>query len=241
MARQTVEQPDVREVGGPRDGIPQRSDRRLFMLFQVFAGCRDTAAVAAALENASIEGALYESVHDPAAVGIVAVHEDPEHFVGPLRALFQSAPFDAMQLQDRFTMFGRTYGVGYEPDLEDALLGRPRRTVLNPDWPWAVWYPLRRAGAFATLDGDKQREILMEHGGIGRSFAAADLAHDVRLACHGLDPQDNDFVIGLVGKALHPLSAIVQRMRRTAQTSTYLERLGPFFVGRAAWQSELGT
>jgi len=26
-------------------------------------------------------------------------------------------------------------------------------------------------------------------------------------------------------------------MRKTQQTSMYLERLGPFFVGRALWQS----
>ena len=42
----------------------------------------------------------------------------------------------------------------------------------------------------------------------------------------------NDFVIGLIGKDLFPLSAVVQAMRRTQQTSIYLDRLGPFFVGR---------
>jgi chlorite dismutase len=62
--------------------------------------------------------------------------------------------------------------------------------------------------------------------------------HDVRLACFGLDRDDNDFVIGLIGKELHPLSAVVQAMRNTQQTSRYLDRLGPFFVGRAIWQSE---
>ena len=64
------------------------------------------------------------------------------------------------------------------------------------------------------------------------AFGSADLAHDVRLACHGLDRDDNDFVIGLIGKELFPLSAVVQAMRRTQQTSLYLDRLGPFFVGR---------
>ena len=44
------------------------------------------------------------------------------------------------------------------------------------------------------------------------------------------------FVIGLLGRELHPLSVIVQRMRKTKQTSLHLDRLGPFFVGRAAWQ-----
>ena len=65
--------------------------------------------------------------------------------------------------------------------------------------------------------------------------------HDVRLACHGLDRDDNDFVIGLIGKALFPLSAVVQAMRKTQQTSLYLDRLGPFFVGRAVWQTPLGS
>ena len=34
-------------------------------------------------------------------------------------------------------MLGRTYAIGYEPDLEEVLLHRPRRTVLNPAWKWA--------------------------------------------------------------------------------------------------------
>ena len=59
------------------------------------------------------------------------------------------------------------------------------------------------------------------------AFGAGDFAHDVRLACHGLDRDDNDFVIGLIGKDLFPLSAVVQTMRKTQQTSLYLDRLGP--------------
>ncbi len=133
-------------------------------------------------------------------------------------------------------MLGRTYAIGYEPDLRDVLLHRPRRTVLNPAWPWAVWYPLRRSGRFAQLPPEEQRVILAEHGAIGMSFGAGDYAHDIRLACHGLDKDDNDFVVGLIGKELFPLSAVVQTMRKTQQTSLYLERLGPFFVGRAVWQ-----
>jgi chlorite dismutase len=61
----------------------------------------------------------------------------------------------------------------------------------------------------------------------------------VRLACFGLDQHDNDFVIGLIGSELYPLSACVQQMRKTRQTSTYIERMGPFFVGKALWQSSL--
>src|SRR5262249_45576731 len=68
-----------------------------------------------------------------------------------------------------------------------------------------------------------------------------DYAHDIRLACHGLDKDDNDFVVGLIGKELFPLSAIVQAMRKTQQTALYLERLGPFFVGRAVSPSARGS
>lgn len=78
----------------------------------------------------------------------------------------------------------------------------------------------------------------MEHGGIGRAYGEADLAHDVRLACHGLGTEDNDFIAGLVGKELYPLSQLVQRMRKTKQTSLYLEKLGPFFIGKAIWQNK---
>ena len=45
-------------------------------------------------------------------------------------------------------------------------------------------------------------------------------------------------VVGLLGPKLHPLSAIVQEMRKTEQTSQYLDSLGPFFVGKVAWQSK---
>ena len=86
-----------------------------------------------------------------------------------------------------------------------------------------------------TLSTQEQREILQEHGGIGFAFGKAGHAHDVRLACYGIDKNDNDFVIGLIGHDLHPLSATVQAMRKTKQTSDYLENLGPFFVGKAIW------
>ncbi len=134
-------------------------------------------------------------------------------------------------------MLGRTYSMGWEADLEESLLTRPRRNLSNPDLGWAVWYPLRRSGAFEELPEAEQRAVLAEHGGIGHQFGKAGVAHDVRLACHGLSKEDNDFIIGILGTELYPLSAVVQRMRKTRQTSRYLSRLGPFFVGRVLWQA----
>lgn len=51
-------------------------------------------------------------------------------------------------------------------------------------------------------------------------------------ATHGLGRHDNDFVLGLLGSELLPLSHVVQTMRKTQQTAEYVEQLGPFFVGR---------
>ena len=65
------------------------------------------------------------------------------------------------------------------------------------------------------------------------------LQEKTRLACHGIDANDNEFLIGLVGKDLFPLSHLVQRMRKTRQTSKYIQAMGPFFVGHALWQAVL--
>jgi chlorite dismutase len=229
--------PDISEKGGLKDGQPQRSDRRLFMQFLAFGGCADAAPLADALARAHVHGVLYEDANDPRGVGLLTFSEDPDQFLDLVRPVLNGAAFSALVQKPEYTMLGRTYAIGYEPDLTEVLLQRPRRTVLNPAWKWAVWYPLRRSGKFSQLAEQEQRVILAEHGAIGMSFGAGDYAHDIRLACHGLDRDDNDFVVGLIGKDLYPLSAIVQAMRKTQQTSLYLERLGPFFVGRVVWQA----
>jgi hypothetical protein len=236
--RARIEPPDLSEKGGFKGGEPQRSDERLFMQLLAFGGCTSTAAVAEALSAASITGVLYEDLNDPQGIALLAVSLQPEYFLDVVRQVCTNGPFAHLAHKPAFTMFGRTYALGYEPDLRQTLIDRPRNTVLNPAWRWAVWYPLRRSGAFAQLPAEQQRTILAEHGALGMTFGAADFAHDVRLACHGLDRDDNDFVIGLIGKELFPLSALVQAMRKTQQTALYLDRLGPFFIGRAIWQSK---
>ena len=235
--RRGPEPPDLRETGGLRNGEPQRADTRLFMQLQAWGGCTAVAPLIEALEASGLQGALYEDVNDPRGVAVLTLATDPGVFVGRLRALLNAPPFAALSQKPEFTMLGRTYALGYEPDLLETLIARPTRTVLNPAWMWAVWYPLRRSGRFAQLPEQEQRAILAEHGAIGMAYGAGDYAHDIRLACHGLDAHDNDFVVGLIGKDLFPLSHVVQSMRKTQQTSLYLERLGPFFVGRAVWQS----
>jgi chlorite dismutase len=230
---------DVAEHGRTSEGEATSLDRRLFMQLHAYGGARDTAALISALDQAGVSGALYDDVNDPTGVALLTLSESPEAFVTELRSFLQSSPFAELEPKPELTMLGRTYAIGYEQDLEETLVERPRRRVLDPALPWAIWYPLRRAGSFEQLSRREQDTVLMEHGGVGMAFGRAGLGFDIRLACHGLDRDDNDFVVGLLGPELHPLSVIVQRMRKTKQTSLHLERLGPFFVGRVAWQSSL--
>jgi Chlorite dismutase len=226
---------DVHEHGANQQSL----DKRLFMQLQVFGDCHDAQVLVQALQPSGTEGVLYRDLNDPKGVGLLTMSQDPVFFVTQLRDLLNAEPFRQLSQKPGFTMIGRTYSAGYEPDLEDWLLRKPRRTSCNPDWPWAIWYPLRRSGAFAKLAPQEQAGILREHAVIGRAYGDADLAHDIRLACHGLDAHDNDFLIGLVGRELHPLSHLVQAMRKTKQTSEFIQTLGPFFVGHALWQSRL--
>jgi chlorite dismutase len=230
---------DLSEKGRTADGKEISLDRRLFMQLLAYGGCTNVTPLAAALAEANIDGALYMDVNDPLGVALLAISEDPDTFLTRTRSVLSQPPFSELTFKPEYTMLGRTYALGYEPDLVQTLVRRPRERVLDPAMPWAIWYPLRRAGSFEQLSASEQRVILMEHGGVGRSFGRAGYGYDIRLACHGLDKNDNDFVIGLIGPDLHPLSAIVQRMRKTKQTALHLASLGPFFIGKAIWQSEV--
>lgn len=231
---------DVSERGAPIDGVPQVSDRRLFMQLLVFehpdhfdAAVR---ALQARLTEAGIPAVLYADVNHPQSIGLLTFSEDPEHFVkrvhDAVRECARVAEISPWRPRPEFTMLGRTYSTGFESDLTFWLLDRPRETAMHDGWDWAVWYPLKRTGAFSRLEPREQGAILREHGTIGRQYGVQDLAHDIRLACHGLDTNDNDFVIGLIGPSLHPLSHVVQTMRKTRQTGEFMDHMGPFFVGR---------
>jgi chlorite dismutase len=230
---------DVNERAGHHTGNPQVLETRLFMQLLVFdcSARNDPAEVieraAGELLSRGAKAVLYADVNAPRGVGVLSYSEDPAHFVARVRPAL-AALGDQITQRPEFTMLGRTYATGYEPDLRYWLLDRPVETVCNERWPWAVWYPLRRSGPFNRLEGREQAAILKEHGTIGRAYGAQDLAHDIRLACFGLDAHDNDFVIGLVGKDLQPLSHVVQAMRKTRQTAEFMAQMGPFFIGHAA-------
>lgn len=234
-----MDQLDIRERGGVRNGEPQLSEKRLFMQLLAFGACGDPAPLAQVLADHKIDGVLYQDVNDASGIGLLTWSEDPNFFIDRLRPALQTPHFVALKPKLEYSMLGRTYSLGHEPDLEDWLLHKPKRAALHPESRWAIWYPLRRKGEFSALAPEEQAPILREHGKIGHSFGAAGFAQDIRLACFGLDKNDNDFIIGLTGKELFPLSACIQAMRRTTQTSRYMEAMGPFFIGKAYWQSAL--
>lgn len=235
-----LEEIDVAERGSAVDGVPQKLDRRLFMQLMAFGAApggdasRAIADLGEAFEAADVDGVIYEDVNDPRGLAVLTWSEDPAHFVEKVRPIL--AARDDLDLRPEFTMLGRSYTIGYEQDLEWYLLRRSVEQATNPESKWAIWYPLRRTGEFAKLSPRERGPILSEHGKIGRAYGEQGLGSDIRLACHGLDANDNEFVIALLGGRLHPLSHLVQRMRSTVQTSTYIAQMGPFFVGHVAWR-----
>ena len=88
--RGKLEAPDLSEKGGLKGGEPQRSDERLFMQLLAFTGCRDTAAVAAQLQEAPFESVLYEDMNDPSGVALLTLSRDPDVFLDAVRPALRS-------------------------------------------------------------------------------------------------------------------------------------------------------
>lgn len=236
--RPTQSEPlDIRETGIPIDGKPQYSDRRLYLQLHVFEECSDSSSIIEVLEKGKLNAVLYDDLNHPTGIGVLFIAEDPGTLLTESRSLLTEAQTTSgLTYRPEMTMIGRTYSSGREPDLEEWLVNKPRNNALNPEYPWAIWYPLRRKPEFYQLEQRERGRILGEHAMLGRSYASGGYASDIRLACFGLDTNDNEFIIGLVGADLYPLSRLIQDMRKTEQTTKYIESLGPFFVGKVRKQ-----
>ncbi|MGD8374917.1 MAG: hypothetical protein PVF68_02150, partial [Acidobacteriota bacterium] len=172
-------QVDLVEHGAPREGEPQSLDRRLFMQLHVFTGALDSTPAIQAVKESGLEAVVYANLNDPRGLGILLMSEDPEELLGARRLLL-APPFSSMEPLPDFTMIGRTYAAGREKELEDWLLHKPRRNARNPELPWAIWYPLRRIGAFNRLERGEQGKMMAEHALIGRSYGEGGHALDIR-------------------------------------------------------------
>ena len=239
MSKPADMQLDLSEKGRGGESL----DRRLFVQFLGFGGIDPAleSFLVRDLENSSLTAVLYSDINDYKGAGLLTMSEDPEFFVTELRQFLSDSSFAGLEPKPEHTMLGRTYSLGYEKDLERTLISGPKQKIFDPELVWAIWYPLRRAKAFETLTHEEQRAVLGEHGKVGFQFGDAGYAKDIRLASHGFDRNDNDFVIGILGGDLYPLSALVERMRKTQQTSRYLESLGPFFIGKKLFSTAQAT
>lgn len=230
--------PDLREKGRLKDGTVIYSERRLWVQLLCFGGCRDLETLRNAVEDSPSGATLYTDFNDPFGVGLVRWSEDPSFFTDAGRAWLLNSPFADLDPKPELTMSGRTYAVGYEANLDEVLVNRPVTRMLDPQLPWAIWYPVRRDKAFEALDANAKHDVMMDHGSIGMAFGKANLGHDIRLACHGLDVGDNDFLIGVLTPQLANASLVIQAMRKSLQTMHHLDGLGPFFVGKAVVQTK---
>jgi len=222
---------DVRERGAGG----QHADRRLFMQLQVLGGCADPKPLVTTLETSRLEAVLYQDVNDPRGVGVLAMSEDPTALVGAYRDLLNTEPFAGLSLRRELTMLGRTYAAGFEQDLEEWLFLRPRRTVLNSAWPWAIWYPLRRHGGVRAPLAEEQGEIIPRATRSSAARTATPTSPTMsRLACHGLDVHDTTFVIGLHRPRAPPAVAPGADDAQDAQTRSISRRLGPSSSGTCA-------
>src|SRR5882724_6841597 len=114
-ARPASEPLDLAEKGGPKDGQPQKLDRRLFVQLTVFTGCGHPELLASELQATGLDCVLYAEANDPRGVGVLALSEDPEGFVKKLRPALNKGAFAPLTLKPEFSMLGRTYSLGYEP------------------------------------------------------------------------------------------------------------------------------
>ncbi len=78
---------DVSERGAPKDGVPQVSNRRLFMQLLVFEHPSNFDAALHQLEEAltlgGVPAVLYADANHPQGLGLLTFSEDPAHFVTP--------------------------------------------------------------------------------------------------------------------------------------------------------------
>jgi chlorite dismutase len=229
----------VLEHGKTPEGQDLTSNRRLYMRLLAFTGCKDPAPLIEMVQQTGWDAVVYQDAADPWGVGLLLMDPDPSFFSDTADPALRTSLWSDLTPRPEMTLFARSYSIGYESDLEQTLVARPRSRALNPEYPWVVWYPLRRTGEFAKLPRREKMKILGEHGTIGRAWGEAGYAHDIRLTCFGMDRADNDFAVALVGPELCALSKIVEVMRGTVQTSTYIEKLGPFFCGKAIFQSPI--
>ena len=189
----------------------------------------------AALESAGLASVLYEDVNDPTGVALLTLSRRRRRSSPSTAAFLQSSLFAELTPKPNSRCSAAPTRSATSRISRRRSSTGPRRRVLDPALPWAIWYPLRRAGSFEQLSaraGHHPHGARRDRDGVRPRRPR--LRHPARVPWPRSRRQR---LRDRPARAeLHPLSIIVQRMRKTKQTSLHLERLGPFFVGRVAYQ-----
>ena len=247
MHMPVVPSPELRELGAPdANGNRQTMTRRLYMQLRVLDVDLKVVSDFDKFFNdlkallVKTPCVLYKDMNCSSAIALLSWSEYPAFFITEINRILTDPKVASKFIERKgWTMVGRTYSNGHEKDLEEYLFKKPIRNSTRDDWQWAVWYPLRREGLFYVQPPADQCKMLLHHAAIGKAFSEINAAHDIRLKSFGLDAEDNEYVVGLVGDDLHALSRVVEEMRKTRHTAEFLESLGPFFAGQKVWKSEV--
>lgn len=224
------------------DGTREQMNERLYVQLRVLdftsAQGREEGLMAAeaALKRSALQFVVYKDVCSSTALGVLCWTKDPHQLATEFNDLICSLicvhdGVIAAEERSGWSMFGRTYSAGHEISLKDALFDRPIRHIKDSNCQYAVWYPMRRKATFYTQPPEDRCSMLLSHAAIGKSYSDIGAVHDVRLKCFGMDPHDNEFVIGLVSSNINSISRVVEDMRATRHTAEFVESLGPFFTG----------
>ena len=195
---------DMRERGARRAGVPQALDRRLYMQLQALAGVADAGELVAALRRAGAAGVVYESATEPGLRRCCCSTASRARCSTPAGRWPPTRRWPGPSRGASWRCTGGPTAPGTSRTSRTGCCGRRARKLAAAENEWAVWYPLRRSADFYRLDAAGRGRVLAEHGKVGRTFVEAGYADDVRLECFGLDPADNEFVIGLLGGRAGP-------------------------------------
>lgn len=210
------------------------SDNTIFVQLQVFdiepaAGPRAmVSALSRRLREKRIDAVIYGDANDHRGIGLLTWAADPTQILDNVHALLGGKRFSALTPRPGWAMLGRVSG--------DAAEGAPD-ILLDANQRWAAWYPVRNKPEWGTLDAKAKGEVHEEHGGVAKEFIDGGRVSYVRLSCHGIDPEDNDHIFGLTSESLADISLLQEAMRGTRQIATYVDKMGPIFVGRKIWQN----
>ena len=229
---------DVNEYGGKKDGERQAMNRRLFMQLLVFDAPAGEAAdeigkdLAAQLRHNAIAGVVYADASSPRGLGLLTWSEDPAHFVQAVRPLFarrlaaQGGPAPAVR--------------DARPHLRHGPRAGPRARAPAPRHPERDERRSTR-GTSGTRSAARARSR-----GSTRRSRAASCASTRRSAsptarpswrttsasrATGSTPRTTSSSSASSGASSTRFSHLVQTMRKTRQTSEYIAKMGPFFVG----------